>query len=130
MPKRILLVGHCGPDSTYLRMAVKGALGDVALVSADDNEELDKALQQTIDLVLFNRELGYGFAPETGVEMIRVLKKRGLGMNMMLVSNYPEAQAQAQAAGAIPGFGKREIGAPRTAQLLRAAVGEPAKAEK
>jgi hypothetical protein len=41
----------------------------------------------------------------------------------MLVSNYPEAQAAAVAAGGVPGFGKREIGQPRVAQLIREALG-------
>jgi hypothetical protein len=42
---------------------------------------------------------------------------------MMLVSNYPDAQAAAVAAGAVPGFGKREIGTPRVAQVIREALG-------
>jgi len=40
----------------------------------------------------------------------------------MLVSNYPEAQAAAVAEGALPGFGKREIGTPRVGELLREAL--------
>jgi hypothetical protein len=40
----------------------------------------------------------------------------------MLVSNYPEAQQEALAAGALPGFGKRELSTPRVTQLLRNAV--------
>jgi len=40
----------------------------------------------------------------------------------MLVSNYPEAQAAAVAEGALPGFGKREIGTPRVNDLLRNAL--------
>jgi hypothetical protein len=49
----------------------------------------------------------------------------------MLVSNYAEAQAAAVAAGAVPGFGKREIGQPRVAQLIREALGlaSPARAK-
>jgi hypothetical protein len=40
----------------------------------------------------------------------------------MLVSNYAEAQAAALAAGAAPGFGKREIGTPKVKELLRSAL--------
>jgi hypothetical protein len=127
MAKKVLLVGHCGPDSSYLRIAVKSALGEATLLAADDNNELDKALQQSLDLILFNRDLGYGFEPPTGVEMIRALKKRGLGMNMMLVSNYQDAQTEAVQAGAVPGFGKREIGSPRVKQILQAAVADGVK---
>jgi hypothetical protein len=43
-------------------------------------------------------------------------------MKMMLVSNYPDAQAAAEKAGALPGFGKRDIGSPRVKELLRDAL--------
>jgi two-component system, chemotaxis family, chemotaxis protein CheY len=116
---KVVLVGHCGPDATYLRMAVKAAGENVALSSVDDNAGLEQALKAGVDLVLFNRELDYGFEPATGVEMIRMLKQRYPQVRMMLISNYPEAQAAAVTAGAIPGFGKREIGSARVKQLLR-----------
>jgi len=122
-PKRILLVGHCGPDSNYLRMAVRAALAQAEIVSAGDNAAMDRAIQQGVDLILLNRELGYGFEPDTGVEMIRALKRSHPDWRMMLVSNYPDAQAAALDAGAMPGFGKREIGSPRVISLLRDAVG-------
>jgi len=125
--RRILLVGHCGPDSSYLRIAVKSALGDVVLVSADDSPSMNHALDEGVDLVLLNRELGYGFEPDTGVEMIGQLKHRCPELRMMLVSNYPEAQAAAIAAGALPGFGKRQIGSPQVKELLRDATGIAAK---
>jgi CheY-like chemotaxis protein len=108
-------------------MAVKSALEGAALISADETSELEQALKQGVDLVLFNRELDYGFEPATGVEMIRVLKQRYPQVRMMLISNYPDAQAAALAAGAVQGFGKREIGSPRVRQLLRDAAGVEAK---
>ncbi|MGD0389462.1 MAG: hypothetical protein ABSC42_10960 [Tepidisphaeraceae bacterium] len=122
-PKRVLLVGHCGPDSNYLRMMVRAVLGQAEIVSAEDNAAMDRALRQGVDLILFNRELSYGFEPDTGVEMIRALKRSHPDWRMMLVSNYPDAQAAALDAGAMPGFGKREIGSPRVISLLRDAVG-------
>jgi two-component system chemotaxis response regulator CheY len=124
---KVLLVGHCGPDSTYLRMAVKSALSEVVLSSADDNAAMETALQQGTDLVLFNRELDFGFDPATGVEMIRLLKQRHPQLRMMLISNHPDAQSAAVAAGALPGFGKREIGSPRVRQLLRDAIAPETK---
>lgn len=122
-PKKVLLVGHCRPDASYLRMAVKKALGQPEIISADEPAEFDRALEQDVDLILFNRELGYGFDPDTGVEAIRALKPRFPALPMMLISNYPEVQTAAVAAGALPGFGKRDIGSPRALEMLRAAVG-------
>jgi DNA-binding NarL/FixJ family response regulator len=108
-------------------MAVKSAIEGVALTAADDNAGLDQALKQGVDLILFNRELDYGFEPATGVEMIRVLKQKYPQVRMMLVSNHADAQAAALAAGALPGFGKREIGSARVLQLLRDAIGLESK---
>jgi DNA-binding NarL/FixJ family response regulator len=104
-------------------MAVRAALGQAEIVSAEDNSAMDRAIQRGVDLILFNRELDYGFEPDSGVEMIRVLKQSHPDTRMMLVSNYPDAQSAAAAAGALPGFGKREIGSPRVINLLRDAVG-------
>ena len=75
-----------------------------------------------VDLVLFNRQLDYGFSDELGADLIRKLRPKYPNVKMMLVSNYPEAQADAVSAGALPGFGKREIGQPRVLELLRSAL--------
>jgi ActR/RegA family two-component response regulator len=104
-------------------MAVRAALAQAEIVSAGDNAAMDRAIQQGVDLILLNRELGYGFEPDTGVEMIRALKQSHPDSRMMLVSNYPDVQAAAEGAGALPGFGKREIGSPRVINLLRDAAG-------
>jgi hypothetical protein len=127
MSKIVLLVGHCGPDNSYLRMIVKKALGDVSIISIDDSLELTRSLQVVEPaLLLLNRELGYGFEPSNGVEMIATLRATNPNLKMMLVSNYPEVQKAAENAGALPGFGKRELGTPRVLQLLRDALGVPA----
>lgn len=122
MAKKILLVGHCGPDSSYLRMVIRQADKDALILMADDDAELGRQLEQPVDLVLFNRELGYGFASELGVEVIRRLKQKQPELRTMLVSNYPDAQKAAEAAGALPGFGKREIGSARVIDLLKSAI--------
>jgi len=124
---KVLFVGHCGPDSTYLRMAVKSAAENVTLSAAEENAALEQSLKQGVDLILFNRELDFGFEPDTGVEMIRLLKQRYPQVRMMLISNHADAQAAAVAAGALPGFGKREIGSARVRQLLRDAMGVETK---
>jgi two-component system chemotaxis response regulator CheY len=122
MSKKVVLVGHCGPDSSYLRMVVKQAAKDATLLSADNQIELNEAIEKGADLLLFNRELGYGFDENLGAEVIRKLRPEYPSIRMMLVSNYPDAQAAAVAAGALPGFGKREIGSPRVVQLLQDAL--------
>ena len=123
MSKKIVLVGHCGPDSSYLRMTVTKAAGsDAKILMADDDSELKDALEQGADLILFNRELGYGFQDKMGVDAIKRLRTTHPAVKSMLVSNYADAQAQALANGALPGFGKREIGSPRVLEVIRAAL--------
>jgi two-component system, chemotaxis family, chemotaxis protein CheY len=122
MSTRIALVGHCGPDSTYLRMVVMKAAKDVQVMMADDDSELKDALAQGVDLVLLNRELGYGFTATLGVDLIKRLRAENPHLKMMLVSNHADAQAAAIANGALAGFGKREIGSPRVVELLKEAL--------
>src|SRR4051812_33124867 len=129
MSKKVVLVGHCGPDMSYLRMAVTSALRSATVLAADDAEELEAFLLEGVDLLLFNRELGWGFDDNEGVDIIRHLRARHPNVKMMLVSNYPEAQAAAIAVGALPGFGKREIGGQRVTQLIREALGDSVAAK-
>jgi hypothetical protein len=129
MSKKVVLVGHCGPDSSFLRMTVSAVDRGIAVSMADDSHELKAALDGGADLVLLNRELGWGFDQPLGVDVIKLLGRAYPQTKFMLVSNYADAQAAAIAAGAVPGFGKREIGQPRVGQLIRDALGvaSPAK---
>lgn len=122
MGKKVALVGHCGPDSSYLRMAVMAADRGIQVVSADDEASLLHLINEGVDLLLLNRILDYGFTDQEGVALIRKLRPHYPNLKMMLVTNYPEVQASAQAAGALPGFGKREVGTERVRSLLREAL--------
>ena len=122
MGKKVVLVGHCGPDASYMRMVVGKSAAGVAVAMADDSAELKAALDGGVDLVLLNRELGWGFDQQLGVDVIRAYLKAYPNTKFMLVSNYPEAQTAAVAAGGLPGFGKRELGQPRVQELIRSAL--------
>src|SRR4029453_17207761 len=100
MSKKVALVGHCGPDSSYLRMAVTQADRTVQVLAADDTGGLNAVLSKGGDLLVLNREMPYGFDDSEGVDLIRKLRAKHPGVKMMLVSNYPEAQSAAVAAGA------------------------------
>jgi hypothetical protein len=120
--KKVALVGHCGPDSSFLRITVRKAHPEAEVLMVDDDRELTRALADGVELLLLNRELSYGFHDTLGVDLIKRLKDQNLNVKMMLVSNYPEAQQEAIAAGALPGFGKRELGFPRILTLIREAL--------
>jgi hypothetical protein len=122
MPKKIALVGHCGPDSSFLRIAVSKAERDAMILSIDDDSDLKRALDDGVDLLLLNRQLDYGFDTHEGVTLLKKIRSKYPAVKAMLVSNYADAQAAAVAEGALPGFGKRDIGSPRVNELLRDAL--------
>lgn len=123
MSKKVALVGHCGPDSSFLRIAVSRAAKEIKVLSADDSQSLQRVLDDGVDLLLLNRQLDFGFDVEEGVDIIRKLRPHYPAVKMMLVSNYPDAQAAAVAEGALPGFGKREMNTPKVAEMIREALG-------
>jgi two-component system, chemotaxis family, chemotaxis protein CheY len=115
--KTVALVGHCGPDMFALRSAIRSALPGAQVVSVQD----EKMLAATgADLVLVNRVLDGRFEDESGLKLIERLG--GAGPAVMLVSNFPDAQAAAEQAGALPGFGKRELYSDAMKQRLRTAL--------
>ncbi|MGH7214936.1 MAG: response regulator [Tepidisphaeraceae bacterium] len=125
MSKKVVLVGHCGPDSSFLRMAVARVNREYRVLAADDAGELHAVMkEEKPDLLLVNRELPYGFDQTMGIDLIKKLRAGEADVKTMLVSNYADAQATAVAAGALPGFGKRELGTPRVVKVLREALGE------
>lgn len=119
--KRVVLVGHCGPDSFALRSAIRSALPGAQVEFANDTETLEAELDRA-DLLLINRVLDGRFADRAGVELIQSLSSRQRPVTM-LISNFPDAQQAAEAAGAAPGFGKAEMYAEETRRRLREALG-------
>ena len=119
MPHRILNVGQCGPDhatiSSYLT-----ANCDCKVYLADGAEDTLAALKKAqYDLVLVNRKLDRDYSD--GIEVIRQIKADSelADVPVMLVTNYPEHQEAAIAAGAVRGFGKLEFGKAETLERLR-----------
>src|SRR5580704_1367516 len=122
MPKKVLLVGHCIPDASYLRSAVSAAFPGATVSSIDDDSQLSHALSTAPDLLLVNRVLFGDFAKPGGIELIRSLRQINPNLKLMLISNYPDAQAEAVAAGAQPGFGKKDLGKPASVSAIRGAL--------
>jgi DNA-binding response OmpR family regulator len=118
MSKRVIDVGNCGPDHAAIRRLIESNF-DAHVVAADDLAsalaELDKS---PADLVLVNRKLDLDYSD--GMVIVRHLKSDAARSNIpvMLISNYPESQAEAVAAGAVPGFGKQELRASETLEKL------------
>lgn len=114
----IVLAGHCGPDAHMLAAAVRSAIPGARIVMNTDESSL---WQSSPDLILVNRILDGRYEDEQGLGLIRRAVQRGVPA--MLISNYPDAQAAAEQAGAVPGFGKSEARSDKAAGAIRAALG-------
>lgn len=118
----ILLVGHCGPDAYMLRSAVRSAVPEADIHMIEDEAQLASRLGSA-DLVLVNRVLDGSFDSDDGVGLIAALAPRA-SARFMLISNFPDAQARAEAAGAVPGFGKADMRSDETRRRIASAVGQ------
>lgn len=117
----IVLVGHCGPDAMLLRTAVGRYLPDAPMIPVSDRKSLEKHLGPG-NVLLINRVLDGDFGTGSGIELIRELVQREPAPVMLLVSNYPDAQKEAERAGAMPGFGKSGLYEDQTGPKLRSAA--------
>jgi len=109
MPKRVLDVGQCGPDHFAIRSYLTRNF-DCEVVQVHDAEDALAELRNgEFHLVLVNRKLDMDYSD--GVDVVRALKAdpRAANVPVMLVTNYPEHQDAAIAAGAVRGFGKLEF---------------------
>ena len=107
---RILSVGQCGFDGPNIRNGFQKRY-DAEVVAADTEEDALKLLKsETFSLVMVNRVGDRDGKP--GLDLIRAMKADAATSNLpvMLVSNLADAQAEAVAAGAVPGFGKADLG--------------------
>jgi len=104
---RIVLVGHCGIDRAMLGHTLRKLSGGIPVTNANDLRALEQAATSD-SLLLVNRVLEHGLGTSSGLDLIRDLAGREHPPQMMLVSNYEDAQQQAVEAGALPGFGKAD----------------------
>ncbi|MFO0900709.1 MAG: response regulator [Pirellulales bacterium] len=120
--KRVLDVGQCPPDHFALRRLLEG-MGAEVVQSHTLADTVAQLRAGRFDLVLINRKLDIDYSD--GMVILEHLKRHAetREIPVMLVSNYPEAQAEAVAAGAEPGFGKAQLGAAETRQRLERVLG-------
>ena len=114
MAKRVLDVGQCGPDHATVQSFFARHFDCEFVQAHGAADALEQLRGGRIDLVLVNRKLDQDYSD--GIEIIRLVKAEPAiaDVPMMLITNYPEHQAAAVAAGAVPGFGKLEFDQPET----------------
>jgi CheY-like chemotaxis protein len=124
MPKRVLDVGQCGPDHSTIRSYLTRHFDCEIVQAHGPDDTLEQLKSGQFDLVLVNRKLDADYSD--GIEVIRKIKADQAIANVpvMLVTNYPEHQDAAIAAGAVRGFGKLEFEKPETRDRLAAVLGD------
>lgn len=118
--KKIVLVGHCVPDSFMLKGVIEKAVRGAHVVRANSDAELSRESEGAALLVV-NRVLDGEFSDEAGFSVVRAFA--GGEARTMLISNFPEALAESERLGAQPGFGKKTAGSEEAAKRLQMAVG-------
>jgi CheY-like chemotaxis protein len=126
MSKRVLDVGQCGFDHGGIRRLIEGQFRAEVAQAHHVADALARLKNERFDLVLVNRKLDADHSD--GMAVLRAIKddETLASTPVMLVSNFPEAQQAAVAAGAEPGFGKSELAGPATVEKLRPFLEEPA----
>lgn len=120
--RTIVLVGHCFPDRFMIKSAIKRAVPGSSLESVNDEKDLEPFLNGG-SVLLVNRELDGRFDTQSGILLIEQVMQGDDPPVAILISNYEDAQAHAEAAGANPGFGKSDLYEARTVEILKAAAG-------
>ncbi|MEX2316918.1 MAG: response regulator [Pirellulales bacterium] len=123
MPKRVLDVGQCGPDHATISSFLAQNF-DCEVIRAHGLDDTLRELDDShVDLVLVNRKLDRDYSD--GLDIIRRIKTEAAtsAVPVMLVTNYPEHQEEAVAAGALLGFGKLQFDEPETRERLAAVLG-------
>lgn len=119
---RVLSVGQCGMDHG----SISGYLSREFHADVNRAHTFDEAVSELriteYDLILVNRICDYDGSP--GVELIRLLRADEAlsSIPVMLISNYTDAQAEAVALGAVPGFGKSELLSSKSYDAIQAAL--------
>lgn len=121
--KRILSIGQCAADNFGLTTFFRGHFSAEVHPVSTAAQALEAARKDKYDLVLVNRLLDYDGTQ--GMDIIRRMKAdpQLKTLPVMLVSNFANAQMEAEAAGALPGFGKAQLGDAQTVERIEAVLG-------
>ncbi len=115
---KVLSLGQCGADHASISGLLHRQFGAEVVAAHTYEDALTKLRQGGFALVLVNRVLDHDGRP--GTDFIGTLRAdpEFASVPVMLVSNYEDAQQEAVARGALPGFGKSALREPETLSRL------------
>jgi CheY-like chemotaxis protein len=120
---RVLDVGQCDYDHGQISSVLRGRFSAEVVRAHTAEEALGEVKKGGYALVLVNRL--FDVDHDSGIEFIKRVKGDAAtqAVPVMLVSNLEDAQAQAAAVGAVPGFGKAALKNEATVDLLAPHLG-------
>jgi CheY-like chemotaxis protein len=118
MTKRVLDVGNCVPDHAAIRRMLETTFAAEVVQAHRSSDALQHLRSSRFDLVLVNRKLDEDYSD--GLDIIKQIKadERLAPIPCMLITNYADHQQTAVEAGAVWGFGKREVFSDETRERL------------
>jgi two-component system chemotaxis response regulator CheY len=123
--RKVLSLGQCAADHAAIAGLLRRHFG-ADVVPADTFEDAEAQMGHGgYGLVLVNRILDCDGT--SGLDFIAGIRanKALHDLPVMLVSNHQDAQEQAVALGAVPGFGKASLGSTKTLAQLHAVLDAP-----
>jgi response regulator RpfG family c-di-GMP phosphodiesterase len=124
MAKRVLDIGNCSPDHGAIRAMLERTFGAEVVQADGPDDALPLLHNEPFDLVLVNRKLDRDYSD--GLDIIKSIKADAAlaALPCMLITNYPDQQEVAVAAGAEYGFGKKELQNEQTRGRLAKFLGD------
>ena len=118
MGRRVVDVGNCDPDHSMIKRLLEQHFAAEVVRAHSRDGALTELRQQPFDLVLVNRLMDADGSP--GMQLIESIQhdKSLSAVPVLMITNFPDHQQAAIAAGAVPGFGKAALGDPQTLTLL------------
>jgi CheY-like chemotaxis protein len=123
MTKRVLDIGNCSMDFGAISGMLRKQFAAEVVQCHGPDDSLDALRHGQFDLVLVNRKLDQDYSD--GLDIIHAIKAdpQLAAVPVMLITNYAEYQEQAVAAGALPGFGKKQLYDDTTQERLAKLLG-------
>jgi len=123
LAKTVLDVGNCGFDHALIKAMIESHFDAVVLQAHGADDALSLLRSRQVQLVLVNRRMDRD--QSDGIEIIKRIEATPdlAGTHAMLITNYPEYQEKAVEAGAQRGFGKADLNAPATREVLEKFLG-------
>jgi len=118
MSRRVLDVGNCDMDHHSISAMLRDQFQAEVIRAHGPLDALAAVRGMAFDLIVVNRKLDQDYSD--GLEVIKLLKQAPdtAHLPVMLITNYPESQEEAVAAGAEYGFGKKSLHTAETRERL------------